>query len=53
LADSEDGLSYADNQLDARGCLWTFLRLLGCMSILYIIMFGAIIAAGIILTLFF
>ena len=42
-----------DSPQDVKGCLAYIFRFTGCMSILYIIMFAAIIAAAFISLLFF
>lgn len=44
--------SAADNELDPVGCLVFALRFAGCSMLLYILMFVAIIVAGLVLTLF-
>ncbi|HEX7051280.1 MAG TPA: hypothetical protein VF188_13825 [Longimicrobiales bacterium] len=47
------GGAAVENRLEARGCIILALRAAGCMMLLYILMFLAIIGAGVFFTLFF
>ena len=42
-----------EDRVDPRGCLFSAARLVGCFSILYILMFLAIVMAAVISLLFF
>lgn len=46
-------VSAADNQIDAKGCVLSALRVIGCLSLLIAMKFIAILIAGAVFTLFF